>query len=140
MSKRSTRPRDRLGRPLDPDDPHGLTFPPAPEPRDLTAELAWTLGVGFLDEGLPFHAHEIFEQRWKCCPADERQAWQVLAQWGAALTHQARDNAAGAVRVAVRALRSWEELAELPAPVDRARVTSSLTQLATPGADEAAGR
>lgn len=138
MSTRSTRPRDRLGRPLDPADPEGLAFPPAPEPDDLSAARAWRLGTEYLDQELPFHAHEIFEQRWKNCPASERRAWQTLAQWGAALTHQARGNPVGAARVAARALGSWGELADVPEPVDRARVTASLTQLAASGIGEAA--
>jgi hypothetical protein len=132
MDVRPTRPRDRLGRPLDPADPQGLAFPPAPESVDLTGSDAWFLGIAFLDDGLPFHAHEIFEQRWKSCPADERDAWQVLAQWGAALTHQARGNALGALRVSTRALASWRALSLIPDPIDQVRVSASLTQLATP--------
>ncbi len=135
MDVRPTRPRDRLGRPLDPADPQGLAYPPAPEPVDLTNRDAWTLGVDFIDQELPFHAHEIFEQRWKACPAAERDAWQVLAQWGAALTHQARGNEVGAYRVAVRAHRSWRALTFIPEPIDHQRVDESLTQLATPGVD-----
>lgn len=140
MGKRSTRPRDRLGRPLDHADVHGVAFPPAPEVADLSADRAWTLGIDYVDEGLPFHAHEIFEQRWKCCPAQERQSWQVLAQWGAAMTHLARGNRAGAARVAARALDSWQELTDVPAPIVRARVTESLTQLAASGVGGASGR
>lgn len=132
MDVRPTRPRDRLGRPLDPADPQSLAFPPAPEPVDLTGSDAWSLGIAFLDDGLPFHAHEIFEQRWKSCPADERDAWQVLAQWGAALTHQARGNGLGALRVSTRALASWRALSLIPDPIDQERVSASLTQLATP--------
>lgn len=134
MGVRPTRPRDRLGRPLDPADPQGLAFPPAPEPADLTNQDAWSLGIGYIDDDLPFHAHEIFEQRWKSCPADERDAWQVLAQWGAALTHQARGNERGALRVSTRALESWRTLELIPVPIDQDRVRASLTQLATPGA------
>jgi hypothetical protein len=133
MGVRPTRPRDRLGRPLDPADPQGLAYPPAPEPADLTNRDAWTLGVDFIDQELPFHAHEIFEQRWTGCPEVERDAWQVLAQWGAALTHLARGNDVGAHRVAVRALTSWRALTLIPEPIDQERVEKSLTQLATAG-------
>jgi hypothetical protein len=139
MGVRPTRPRDRLGRPLDPADPLGLAFPQAPEPVDLTNSEAWSLGVGFIDQELPFHAHEIFEQRWKACPPDERGAWQVLAQWGAALTHQARGNETGARRVSARALASWHALTLIPEPIDHVRVSESLTQLTTSGAGYSAG-
>ncbi len=55
---------------------------------------------------MPFHAHEVFEQRWRTCPADERAAWRAAAQWGAAETHAARGNAVGAARLAERALET----------------------------------
>ncbi len=48
--------------------------------------------------------HEVFEQRWRCCPEQERALWQALAQWGAAITHAARGNARGANQVGSRAL------------------------------------
>lgn len=138
MSKRSTRPRDRWGRPLDHADPLGIAFPPAPEIPDLSADLAWDLGIEYLDRDLPFHAHEIFEQRWKLSLSaefsiDERVAWQVLAQWGAALTHLARGNPAGAERVAQRALARWQEITVIPPMMDQQRIVHSLTQLAAPG-------
>ena len=101
------RPRDRLGRPLpwdvDPDD----VAEPVPDVSALTDEQTWSLGLGYLDRGMPFHAHEVFEQRWRICPSADREAWRALAQWGAALTHAARGNEVGARRLAERALATW---------------------------------
>lgn len=95
------RPRDRLGRPLPWDS--GDAFPGiAPHP-DISADDAWRLAMQYLDDDLPFHAHEVFEQRWRCCPTDERALWQGLAQWAAALTHEKRGNAVGADAVARKA-------------------------------------
>ena len=48
----------------------------------------------YLDRGMPFHAHETFELRWRVAPDADRAAWRALAQWGAALTHAAQEDAA----------------------------------------------
>jgi hypothetical protein len=97
--------------------------------------------MDYLDQGLPFHAHEVLEQRWRCCPEDERGAWRALAQWAAAHTHQARGNQVGARRVAERALAGIDALAgdetpaspngfdRLPEPVDAGLVWTSLESL-----------
>ncbi|HEY5335724.1 MAG TPA: DUF309 domain-containing protein [Mycobacteriales bacterium] len=50
-----------------------------------------------LDAGLPFHAHEVLEERWKAAPAAERDLWRGLAQLAVGLTHAARGNQRGAV-------------------------------------------
>ncbi|WP_261993079.1 DUF309 domain-containing protein, partial [Streptomyces sp. adm13(2018)] len=42
-----------------------------------------------LDAGMPFHAHEVFEDAWKSGPASERDLWQGLAQLAVGLTHAA---------------------------------------------------
>ena len=52
-----------------------------------------------LDEGMPFHAHELFEGTWKAAPPAERELWQGLAQLAVGLTHLLRGNAAGAATV-----------------------------------------
>jgi hypothetical protein len=52
-----------------------------------------------LDDGLPFHAHEILEGVWKSAPASERDLWQGLAQLAVGLTHLLRGNPKGAVAV-----------------------------------------
>ena len=49
-----------------------------------------------LDEGRPFHAHEVLEATWKAAPADERDLWQGLAQLAVGLTHALRGNNIGA--------------------------------------------
>ncbi|GAB1819280.1 DUF309 domain-containing protein [Herbidospora sp. RD11066] len=90
---RNARPRDAYGRPL----PHGAEgVPRVPDDYAPTAEQALTDGVEMLHLDRPFHAHEIFEGRWKCCPAPERELWQGLAQICVGLTHLQRGNAKGA--------------------------------------------
>jgi len=49
-----------------------------------------------LDQGRPFHAHEVLEATWKAAPADERDLWQGLAQLAVGLTHAMRGNNIGA--------------------------------------------
>ena len=89
----NARPRDGLGRPLPRGSsgvarvPDELVLPPA---RSL--EEAQRL----LDEGLPFHAHEVLEGTWKAAPERERDLWQGLAQLAVGLTHLLRGNNAGA--------------------------------------------
>jgi uncharacterized protein len=56
-----------------------------------------------LREGRPFAAHEVFEVRWKTGPSEERELWQGLAQLCVGLTHHARGNSVGAVRLIERA-------------------------------------
>jgi len=89
----NARPRDGLGRPLPRGSsgvarvPDELALPPA---RSL--EEAQRL----LDEGLPFHAHEVLEGTWKAAPERERDLWQGLAQLAVGLTHLLRGNSTGA--------------------------------------------
>jgi hypothetical protein len=130
LSNSSQRPRDRLGRPLDPGDPR--SFPQIPQRAEISAQQAWNEALGYLDQELPFHAHEVFEQRWKSCPHIERDAWQALAQWGAALTQQARENFIGQRRLAERArdrLLSAQSKNAIPDVVDAQYVLESLAQL-----------
>ena len=123
--------RDRLGRPV----PEGsaASFPTVPERTSIGADDAWREAIAYLDAGLPFHAHEVFEQRWRCAPEEERRGWQALAQWAAALTHEARGNAVGARRIAQRASMSLDEAGAPPnavaAHIDMVRVRSSLEAL-----------
>jgi len=106
------RPRDRYGRPLPPDADPADIVPSVPERTFITGSDAWAEAQEYLHQDLPFHAHEVFEQRWRCCPADERDVWQALAQWGAALTHAARGNPSGASTVAARAQRTLQSQTE----------------------------
>src|SRR6201999_4428422 len=61
-----------------------------------------------LDDGLPFHAHEVLEDAWKLAPAPERELWRGLAQLAVALTHAARGNTNGAVALLRRAAENIE--------------------------------
>lgn len=122
------RPRDRYGRPLAPDTPAEQITPPVPERTIITSAEAWNEAINYLNQDLPFHAHEVFEQRWRCCPPAERDCWRALAQWGAALTHLARGNPKGAREVARRASELFSNCT-IVAPVDRDFVLTSLAGL-----------
>ncbi|MFI6601778.1 DUF309 domain-containing protein [Nonomuraea sp. NPDC050536] len=91
---RSARPRDAYGRPM----PYGSTgVPRVPDDYAPTTEQALADGRRFLRDGMPFNAHEVFEGRWKCAPAQERELWQGLAQICVGLTHLQRGNGRGAL-------------------------------------------
>ena len=94
------RPRDRLGRPL-PWDAEG--FPGVEQRAEISTGQTIAEARDYLDQGLPFHAHEVLEMRWRCCPAPERPLWQGLAQAAAGLTHAARGNEEGHRRLSERA-------------------------------------
>jgi len=102
---RNARPRDALGRPLDPaDDPGSGVVGTDRIPDDLviTGAEAAALADRLLRDGRPFHAHEVLEAAWKSGPADERDLWQGLAQIAVGLTHARRGNARGAVALLSR--------------------------------------
>ena len=107
---RNARPRDALGRPLprgaagDERIPDDLVLPPA-ESLSLAQRL--------LDDGRPFHAHEVLEAAWKAAPAAERDLWQGLAQLAVGLTHARRGNVRGAMTLLSRGAT---RLAGYPAP------------------------
>ncbi|MET9439056.1 DUF309 domain-containing protein [Streptomyces sp. NPDC006551] len=111
---RSARPRDGLGRPL----PYGTEGVPR-APEGVTRTPAQTLAEAqrLLDEGMPFHAHEVFEDAWKTGPAEERDLWQGLAQLAVGLTHAARGNARGGARL----LRRGADRITAPPPASQAR-------------------
>lgn len=120
------RPRDFLGRPLPRDAAVADIVATVPDRDWISSAQAWDEACEYLAAGRPFHAHEVLEQRWRCCPREERDAWRSLAQWGAALTHRARGNEVGAHRLAVRALTLLESCERVPEPVDREHVIASL--------------
>jgi predicted metal-dependent hydrolase len=62
-----------------------------------------------VEAGRPFAAHEVLEARWKAGPAEERNLWQGLAQICVALTHAARGNQVGALRLFERGVARLEE-------------------------------
>jgi uncharacterized protein len=97
---RNARPRDALGRPLDPADGPGSGVAGTdriPDDLVITGAEAAALADRLLRDGRPFHAHEVLEAAWKSGPAGERDLWQGLAQIAVGLTHARRGNARGAV-------------------------------------------
>ncbi|MFF0739747.1 DUF309 domain-containing protein [Streptomyces sp. NPDC004111] len=96
---RSARPRDGLGRPL-PYGSAGVERQPEGVVRspDATVREAQRL----LDAGMPFHAHEVFEDAWKSGPEEEAALWRAMAQLAVGLTHAARGNATGGARLLLR--------------------------------------
>ncbi|MFE1548045.1 DUF309 domain-containing protein [Streptomyces sp. NPDC058718] len=93
---RNARPRDGLGRPL----PHGAEgVARQPEGVVRTPDETLREAQRLLDAGMPFHAHEVFEDAWKSGPEAERDLWQGLAQLAVGLTHAARGNREGGARL-----------------------------------------
>ena len=99
---RNARPRDALGRPLDPADDPGSGADRIPDDLVITGAEAAALADRLLRDGRPFHAHEVLEAAWKSGPSGERDLWQGLAQIAVGLTHARRGNARGAVALLSR--------------------------------------
>ncbi|MCD0483421.1 DUF309 domain-containing protein [Streptacidiphilus sp. ASG 303] len=97
---RNARPRDGLGRPL----PYGSPGV-ARQPEGVRRTPAETLAEAqrLLDGGMPFHAHEVFEDAWKASAGPDRGLWRGLAQLAVGLTHAARGNPSGAAALLGRA-------------------------------------
>ncbi|MCC0094875.1 DUF309 domain-containing protein [Streptomyces flavotricini] len=93
---RSARPRDGLGRPLAYGEP-GVER----QPEGILRTPAETVAQAqrLLDAGMPFHAHEVFEDAWKSGPEADAALWRALAQLAVGLTHAARGNAVGGARL-----------------------------------------
>lgn len=93
---RSARPRDGLGRPL----PYGAAGVER-QPEGLVRSPGATVveAQRLLDAGMPFHAHEVFEDAWKSGPQEAAPLWRGLAQLAVGLTHAARGNAVGGARL-----------------------------------------
>ena len=105
---RNARPRDGLGRPL-PYDADGVARQPEGVVR--APEVTVAEAQALLDEGKPFHAHEVFEDAWKSGPDEERALWRGLAQLAVGLTHAARGNVTGGARLLRRGAGGVEEWA-----------------------------
>lgn len=90
---RNARPRDALGRPL-PRGESGVVG--MPDELVLLPHESLREAQRLLDEGRPFHAHEVLEATWKAAPEAERDLWQGLAQLAVGLTHALRGNTVGA--------------------------------------------
>ena len=108
---RNARPRDGLGRPLPPGAPG---VPTTPDDLSLTPAESLAEAQRLLDDGMPFHAHEVLEASWKAAPDDERELWRGLAQLAVGLTHVCRGNDVGAPRLLRRAADRIEEYAGDP--------------------------
>ncbi|MFK4226622.1 DUF309 domain-containing protein [Streptomyces sp. NPDC019890] len=123
---RNARPRDGLGRPL----PYG-TPGVERQPEGVLRPPGQTLAEAqrLLDAGMPFHAHEVFEDAWKSGPESERELWRGLAQLAVGLTHAARGNTAGGARLL---LRGADRIAgyQDPYAIDVAGLTSWAHELA----------
>jgi uncharacterized protein len=91
---RNERPRDGLGRPL----PRGAAGV-ARQPEGVVRSPDQTLleAQRLLDNGMPFHAHEVLEDAWKTAPEARRALWKGLAQLAVGATHTARGNLTGAI-------------------------------------------
>lgn len=109
---RQARPRDHLGRPL----AYGsVGVGPVPEEALPPAETLDQVRL-LLAQGRPFAAHEVLEARWKAGPAPERALWQGLAQLCVALTHAARGNTEGALRLYERGAANLKAYAATQGP------------------------
>ncbi|MFI6691322.1 DUF309 domain-containing protein [Streptomyces sp. NPDC050433] len=123
---RNARPRDGLGRPL----PYGA---PGVErqPEGVVRAPGETLREAqrLLDTGMPFHAHEVFEDAWKSGPGEEEALWRGMAQLAVGLTHAARGNPTGGARLL---LRGAERISGYGAPygIDVRGLTSWARELA----------
>ncbi|MEU0797004.1 DUF309 domain-containing protein [Amycolatopsis sp. NPDC005961] len=102
---RNARPRDGLGRPL----PYGADGVER-QPEGIARTPAQTLAEAqqLLDEGKPFHAHEVFEDAWKTTDGPDRELWRGMAQLAVGLTHAARGNTAGAASLLERGAANIE--------------------------------
>lgn len=113
---RNARPRDGLGRPL----PYGAEgVERQPEGISRTPEQTLSEAQKLLDDGKPFHAHEVFEDAWKAADEPERALWRGLAQIAVGLTHAARGNEAGAEALIQRGVDNiWPYEVDPPYDID----------------------
>ncbi|MQA11046.1 MAG: DUF309 domain-containing protein [Pseudonocardiaceae bacterium] len=120
---RNARPRDGLGRPL-PHDATGVERQPEGIERTPRATLAEAQQL--LNDGKPFHAHEVFEDAWKGSDdPDERAMWRGMAQLAVGVTHAARGNRTGAASLLRRGGGNIEPYADAaPHGIDIAGLVS----------------
>lgn len=134
---RNDRPRDGLGRPL----PRGATgVARAPEGLVRSPDETLTEAQHLLDDGMPFHAHEVLEDAWKSAPEPERALWKGMAQLAVGATHAARGNRTGAVTLLRRGADHIEPYAaDPPHGIDIAGLVRWARDHATAIDDTAAG-
>lgn len=135
---RQARPRDALGRPLAYGAVGVEPVPEEPLPPTESLRVARTL----VHDGRPFAAHEVLEARWKAAPVEERELWQGLAQLCVGLTHAARGNTVGALRLVERGANRLEAYGGGEGPtygLDLAAVVACARARAAQGPDGRAG-
>ena len=97
-----------------------------PEDLRLAPGEALPLAQRLIDDGRPFHAHEVLELAWKSVPPGERQVWKGLAQIAVGLTHARRGNGVGAATLLRRGAAAVADYAgEPPAGLDTSIVRSA---------------
>lgn len=124
---RNARPRDDAGRPL-PKGAPGVER--VPEDVALPPDEAVTQAQRLLDQGLPFHAHEVFEGVWKDPVTTDRELWKGLAQLAVGLTHAQRGNATGAVSLLRRGAERLVGRADTPHGLDLPGLAAAAQALA----------
>ena len=102
---RQARPRDALGRPL----PYGSTGVEPVSEEPLPPAQTLVVSRSLVEAGRHFAAHEVLEARWKAGPVEESNLWQGLAQICVGLTHAARGNTVGALRLVERGAARLEQ-------------------------------
>jgi hypothetical protein len=85
-----------------------------PEGVQRTPDEALAEAQRLLDDGLPFHAHEVLEDAWKATAGPERELWRGLAQLAVGVTHAARGNPRGAATLLDRAAGTLVPFTEDP--------------------------
>lgn len=97
----------------------------------LSPDEALRQAQQLIDNGYPFHAHEVFEGVWKTTSGEQRELWQGLAQLAVGLTHTQRGNPKGAVALLRRgADRIGPYAAEAPHGLDVAGLAGHARSLA----------
>lgn len=90
-----------------------------PEGVQRTPSEALTEAQRLLDEGKPFHAHEVLEDAWKAADEPERALWRGLAQLAVGMTHAARGNETGARALIERGVNNiWPYEVDPPYGID----------------------
>lgn len=110
-----------------------------PDDLRLTQAEAVLLAQRLIDDGRPFHAHEVLEAVWKSSPGAQRDLWKGLAQIAVGLTHARRGNGRGAVTLLRRGAAAVSryipgtasgQRGELPDALDLAGIHAAATGLA----------
>ena len=123
---RNDRPRDALGRPL----PHGSPgVARIPEDLELAPHDSLTYAQQLLDQGFPFHAHDVLEAAWKTGPDSEKPLWKALAQFAVGVTHIQRGNVTGAITLLRRAADGLAVGGEAPYGIDAAGLAAHAAAL-----------